>query len=128
MELVKPIEGRIQTIFPLPDTDPDFSIEVRTLSDAEQARIYDRHGYFPGCKRQMEKLSKVLADIAEATIVRVNNGTHKGIPLDPTSSETKKLITSVPVEIGDEKKSLWDYTMELAREQREAEEKNSLRV
>lgn len=126
MELVKP-ESRNRIVFPFPEIDPEFSVELRKLTDMEAVRIRDKHHFGFG-KETSEKALKVIRDTVDQSVVRVNGATQNGVTLEPTARETKLLLLDIPVEVGGEKVSLWSHVIELAAEQEAAESKNSLRV
>lgn len=67
-KLFEPKEGTIRWIQPL-DEIP-FKVQIRNLSDEEQAQIFDRHKLYPGSpKNDMKKLNAVAADMVDARIV-----------------------------------------------------------
>jgi hypothetical protein len=127
VELRKQDTSRTRTIYPLPELDPNFSVELRKLTSAQVNAIYDRHGYNERHGRTMAKLEKVLRDVVKASVVRVNGATQNGVPLDPEADETKLLLLEVPVEVDGEQKVLWDVVTALAAEEERAEQKNTLR-
>lgn len=121
MELIVNDPKRTRTITPFPDRDPDFSVEIRRLSQAEMSRIYDAEGYNDAKGRTMQKLDKVLVRVAQAAIVRVNGATRNGAPLDPTAPETKQTILDARVQVDGVVLSLFDHISNLAAEEEKAE-------
>lgn len=127
MQLVKR-EVRTRTIYPIPEVDENFAVELRNPSDAERNRIFDRHRYIPNHEKRggMGIFAKVLRDLVLASVIRVDGATGgDGVSLDPTADETKLLLLDVDVEADGERKSLWVICQEKAAEADRADEKNS---
>jgi hypothetical protein len=128
MQLVKP-ERRTITVTPI-ETSPEFTVEMRDLSEGEQNRIYERHGYIPGHEKRggVGRFAKVLRDVVITSVIRVDGATDgNNQPRDPEADETKLLLLDVEVEdaISGERKLLWQLSRERFDEAKRAQEKNS---
>jgi hypothetical protein len=116
--------GRTRTVFPVPDLDPDFSVTLRELSDAEQARIYDKNNYMPGRKdATMQKLARITQDAIRQRVVDWSNFTENGQAIACEGDQKLKLY-STEVYIDGENKSLWQLALEAEQRQKVDEQKN----
>jgi hypothetical protein len=119
--------GRVRTVLPLGETDPDFKVELIELSDSEQAAIFDRHNYSPGSRSAtVAKLNKVTRDIVKKRIVSFEGLTEHGVELDVTDANKLKFL-STEVEYDGETKVLWQLVVEAEETQKAEEVKNSPR-
>lgn len=116
--------GRTRTVFPLPDLDPEFSVTLRELSDAEQARIYDKNNYMPGRKdATMQKLSRITQDAIRARVVGWSNFTENATEI-PCEGDHKLKLYTTEIFVDGESKTLWQLTLEAEQRQKVDEQKN----
>lgn len=116
--------GRTRTVHPVPELDPEFSVTLRELSDAEQARIYDKHNYMPGRKdATMQKLARITQDVIRQRVVGWTNFTENGAELE-CEGDAKLRLYATEVYIDGENKTLWQLAIEAEQRQKVEEQKN----
>jgi hypothetical protein len=125
LKATKRSSERTYTVTPLPEVDPQFTVTVRDLADADVSRIYDKHGYMPGSpKATMAKLVRVVKDTIDESIVGWTNFNDDAGHLHEVTRENKLLFYETPVEIDGESTTLWLLVQSKVAEQRRAEAKN----
>jgi hypothetical protein len=117
--------GKIRTVHPLGDADPDFFVEIEEISDTEANKILDRHGYMPGTRgATMTKLEKVTRDNIRRRVRNFGGLTENGAELDATDANKLRFLEII-TEVDGEEKNLWTLTVEAEQNAKEDERKNS---
>lgn len=128
LRIFEPEEGTLRWIHPIPEVP--FRVQVRFLSDEDQAMIFDRHKIVPGGnKNTMTKYNAAAADVIDAKVVawEFPGSVFIGEPDSfPCSGMNKQRLQGVFIKRDgeDEAISLWRLIVQAEEKALEDERKN----